>query len=375
MPNDDPRSPAARRSRGRTGATAAVEHHAGPVVVGEGDRPFVRAGREHDARARGRARGVVLGGLDAGSRRSRRRRRRARSRPTRSSTPRDARSSPAAREVRLAFDEQHAVAALPPRLLATSRPCVPAADDSVSRGACAMHDGRCDGRRRQPPDARPARCHQTVDQLDHRARRRSGRTRARRPRRTRSAPRRRPMTTPRGRPRIGERQTTSTPLASSALASVSPSKPSYSRPSNVNRTGRDRSIRPPASRRRPLMRARSPEPGEGDRLLADRVGRDQPVRRVSRSAWNQRRQPAAWIQRSRNGPLGLSRMNRKSAHSSSDSASGSAGYDDLRLPAVAELDLVAGAAPRTPDQQHALTPSPRRTRDQRAWAPSAAMPR
>src|SRR5207247_8785898 len=46
---------------------------------------------------------------------------------------------------------------------------------------------------------------------------------------------------------------------------------------------------------------------------------------VSRTALNHRRHPAAWAHRSRNGPFGLSRMNRKSAHSSSESAAGSAG--------------------------------------------------
>ena len=47
--------------------------------------------------------------------------------------------------------------------------------------------------------------------------------------------------------------------------------------------------------------------------------------RVSRMALNQRRQPAVCSQRSRKAPLGLSRWNRKSAHSASLSASGSDG--------------------------------------------------
>ena len=56
--------------------------------------------------------------------------------------------------------------------------------------------------------------------------------------------------TPRGRPRIGLEQITSTPLARRADASVSPSNPSYVRPSNRNPIGFDRSIQvPPDSRR------------------------------------------------------------------------------------------------------------------------------
>ena len=72
-------------------------------------------------------------------------------------------------------------------------------------------------------------------------------------------------TIPRGRPRIGERHTTSTPFASSALASVSPSNPVSSRPSNVNPIGRDRSIHvPPSGSRRPVTPA-APRRGDTSR--------------------------------------------------------------------------------------------------------------
>ena len=54
--------------------------------------------------------------------------------------------------------------------------------------------------------------------------------------------------------------------------------------------------------------------------------------RVSRTALNQRRQPAVCTQRSAYGPAGLSRKNRYRAHSSSSSASGSAGYGTWAWP-------------------------------------------
>ena len=47
---------------------------------------------------------------------------------------------------------------------------------------------------------------------------------------------------------------------------------------------------------------------------------------VSRVATNQRRQPAEWTQRSRNGPFGLSRMKTYSTQPASSTASGSCGY-------------------------------------------------
>ena len=47
---------------------------------------------------------------------------------------------------------------------------------------------------------------------------------------------------------------------------------------------------------------------------------------VSRVATNQRRHPAEWTQRSRNGPFGLSRMKTYSTQPASSTASGSCGY-------------------------------------------------
>ena len=74
---------------------------------------------------------------------------------------------------------------------------------------------------------------------------------------------------------------------------------------------------------------------------------------VSRVMSNQRRQPAAWTQRSRNGPLGLSRMNRYSAHSRVGERVRVRRVGDAGLAAVAELGLVARPAPRAAGSQRA----------------------
>ena len=100
--------------------------------------------------------------------------------------------------------------------------------------------------------------------------------------------------TPRGRPWIGDRQTTSTPFASNADASVSPSNPVSSRPSNVNGTTLERSIAEP----RPVQPSHADGPARNSSVD------------VSRTTSNHRRHPAACIHRSANSPFGLSRMKR-----------------------------------------------------------------
>ena len=73
---------------------------------------------------------------------------------------------------------------------------------------------------------------------------------------------------------------------------------------------------------------------------------------VSRVTSNQRRQPAAWTHRSRNAPLGLSRMKSQLGPFGVGERVRVLRVGDPGLAAVAELDLVAWPAPRAGDQQH-----------------------
>ena len=103
---------------------------------------------------------------------------------------------------------------------------------------------------------------------------------------------------------------------------MSPARPSYSTPSNVNLTA----------------------PSRYERITRWVA--------VSRSTLNQRRQPAECTQRSANGPFGLSRTNRYAAPLGVGERVRVGRVRHVRLPAVAELDLVAVAAPGAGDEQH-----------------------
>ena len=111
---------------------------------------------------------------------------------------------------------------------------------------------------------------------------------------------------PRGRPSRMLVATWCTPFASSAEARVSPGCPVYVAPPNVKRqvdAAVDPAARRAARHRPPLMRSPASARRCGRRASSSWVA-------VSRTALNQRRQPAEWHQRSAKAPLGLSRKNR-----------------------------------------------------------------
>ena len=137
------------------------------------------------------------------------------------------------------------------------------------------------------------------------------------PGRARSAPRARPRTRrAAGRGRCCA-PTTSTPLASSADASVSPANPVARRRRTRSASGFERSI---AAAAREAARRRSREGVMSGEALPAGTDALTSFVSVSRTTLNQRRQPAVCTQRSANAPFGLSRMNRYSAHAASSAS-------------------------------------------------------
>ena len=148
--------------------------------------------------------------------------------------------------------------------VAARRPAMPAPTTIVSTCAWRWRASGAPARRRLAAARRPAREVATSPSTSGTASpARWAEHRRRRARRTRSVPRRRPTRCRAGGPAAASDATTSTPFASSALASVSPTKPSYATPSKVSASGRDRSTPWPAGAgsRRPLTWRSHPRTG------------------------------------------------------------------------------------------------------------------
>ena len=143
---------------------------------------------------------------------------------------------------------------------------------------------------------------------------------------------------PRGRWYLKLRATSRTPLASSAEASVSPGWPSYSRPSKRKRSTRLRSMRPPLARRMRLRHRRRATRRAG---LADPVDREDAVRdRVAQQVEPAAAAGAVHPALGEDAPRVVRACTGNRPRRRHRARPGRRARD-MRLAAVAELDLVA----------------------------------
>ena len=346
-------APVARRSDRRTsGRTWPASRRTGRCRRTRSD---VRARRSRAPRGgRARARRARPDGTAHGSARSRPRRRRAPSPQQHVDVRRDVAGQPVVR-----LDEHHAVAARGRRVRLGDALHARADDQrlDVRMAVFAARWAPCP--RRQATDAGHAVGDQPFHQVDGVQATTGSTNGCSTPTNAQgsSAP---AEYTPLGRPWIGERHTTSTPFASSADASVSPSNPASSRPSNVNDSGLERSIASPPTSSRLTPTA---PPADTD-LVRRRVAQHVEPAAASRRVHPPLRELALRVVAHEQvvGPLlvgqclGVGRVRQ------------------TRLSPVSELRLVARAAPWAGDQQH-VTRLPRRTPRPRVSAPSSATPR
>ena len=271
------------------------EHHAGAVVVGEGDRTLVRAGREDHAAGAHVPEGVASRSALVHDRVP------VVVEPQRRGVRQNGHAVTRGGSQPIAFDQEDAVAALH-RFLHHRVPTFAAPDDQDLDVYMAM-DGRL--RRRgiegQDADPRPSGRHEAVNQIDHR--RRDDRLepwlryldeRARLFDAGGNDPPE-PAEDRRAAHHVGavrqQRARERVPLETLELATVE-REPDRARPVDP----------------RPALREPSPRHAGGS--SSSRYVATNRCVAVSRTALNQRRHPAVWNQRSRNGPFGLSRMKR-----------------------------------------------------------------
>ena len=293
-----------------------AQHHAGPVVVGERDRTLERAGREdHAPRADVPdpvefVRVLEHGDVPVVVQAERRRAREVRD----ALGPEVPTGAPLDRPMLL--DEHHA---FPTRGGVAGRveAVVPAPHDEQLDVRVPVLDGAA-GRRvaAEASDARTAPDHHAVDDVHH------GR------RDDRLEPRLRDLDE---RVRLlGARREDAAraPEDRAAERGLDPVREDRAR----DRVAHERRDLLAVERERDRLGAVDRRPTRGVRRAV--TGRPRPEGSTARTRTspcreprsNHRRHPATWYQRSANAPLGLSRMNRKSAHASSLRASGSEGY-------------------------------------------------